>query len=412
MALNKAPDPETFIAEVPTITTKPAIHVYGGTILESQIDPTKGIPGTCGLNLNLVGQLAAALSPLQPLLTAMDAVSHLAQCMMLLVEVQSDPFKIPDLIGCIPGLIGKINALLALIPPFPQGIVQIATMVVDIVRFAGNMIGCIVEQFESIRQQLAELARLDEKIAACEDDQMLAGLKLYRDESQSNVSSQIAGSMAALGPIARILCLARTMLAMTGEDGKKIAEKMSFPNPGDVDGLDTAITVLKLTRDIILGAVTLVEAIALPFGGLLPAPDLAFKCPLDVPSSSTDEVVPEPMIAESIPASVAAGSGDTTIVVYGINFDAKYSQIYWNTAKLEIISVEALKPPENIEGRTHKITATLRASVIHNSGDFFLMVSNAPATSSKAFSGLLSPEGIFSSPPAVKNSNQLTFTVT
>lgn len=414
MPLNRAKPAEDFVASFPKIPDKkPAIHMYGGTILEPQFDPAKGVPSSCGFNVDLVSQLAAALSPLQPLLTILDTVAHLAQCFQLMTEVMSDPFKIPDLIACVPGLIGKINALLALVPPFPQGVVQIATFVVDVVRFTGNMIACIVDQLTSVKDMLAQIAQITEAINNCEDDAMRANLELYRDEAAKTTQESVTIGLAALGPIARVLCITRAMLAMTGDDGKKIAEKMSFPDPSNIQALDDAIDALKLTRDILLTTVEIIENIAAPFGGILPAPDIAFKCPLDVPTAPEDEVVPVPQIESVLPATAAKGDPDTPIVILGTGFSKTQSQVYWNTTKLKVDTIEAVPRTSPDEVQKFQIGATVRAQLLTNVGTFQIMVSNAPATKAKPFSGLTDPlSGFKSSASPVQNSNQVAFEVT
>ena len=398
MAENEAPEVSEFCRPTNVPTSLPAIHFIGGQILEPQIDPTSGTPSSCGLTIDLVGTLQAALAPFQPLFTILDTVATIAQCFLLLTEVVSNPFKIPDLLACIPGLISKINELLALVPIFPQGIVQMITFVVDVIRFIGQQIDCIVQILESIEGSFEELGRILDRIQNTDDENLVEQLQELYDCNSEEAQQQVGLAIGALGPIARILCTIRSLLALTGDEGKKIAEDyLTFPDPSNVEALSDAITVLRTVKDILLTTVDIITAIAAPFGGIFPPPEVGFTCPLD--SSSDDdeeeeEVVLVPTIVEIYDSDgitplatitkTSPGSPDYPVFLDGTNY-SENSKVFWGTSPI---------PDDNLQlsGET-RIRAVLPETLLRNEGKFLISVVNEPESGASPFSGLSETPG-------------------
>jgi len=290
MAENEAPDIEEFCPETSPIDSLPAIHFIGGAILEPQVDPTKGQPGTCALTIDLVAQLQTALAPLQPFLTLLDLVAHLVQCFLLVVEVITNPLKIIDLLKCLPGLVSKINQILALIPVLPQGIVAFVTFIVDIIRFIGTQIDCVIQILESIQAEIGAINDLLRKIAEVDDDEIRAALQFQYDCQSEQIATRLSTALGVLGPVARILCTIRAILSII-PGGKAIADQLKFPDPSSIEALDDAIDALKAVRDTLLGVVDVIEALAAPFGGIIPPPEIGFVCALDTAPSEDEEVI-------------------------------------------------------------------------------------------------------------------------
>jgi len=411
MAENTPPPTSSFCVELERLTTLPAIHFPGGQILQPQIDPTRGIPGACGLSIDLVGKLDSALAPLQPLFTLLDCVAHLAQCFLLLTEVVSNPFKIPDLLGCIPELLGKVNGVLALVPPLPQGVVQIVTFVVDVVRFAAVQIGCVVDQLRAVDEQLK---RVEEDLKAAEraeDPQMKAAILELAGCGRKSAEASASTALSALGPIARILCTVRSFLVLTGPEGKKLAQKLQFPDPTNIETLDEAISLLGTVKTTLLDVVTLVEALALPFGGLLPAPEVGFRCPID---TQTDDTPAEEVVAPRLDsltnlatgvlvsslAPLPVGGADQQVKVVGDGFTDR-TTLYWMTTQL---TIERVVDPSTLNV---KVPGTL----LRNAGEFQLTAANAPANAPQQFAGIAGPGEDPASRSSVKTSNQLAAVV-
>jgi hypothetical protein len=383
---NEAPEITCNETEIPT--SVPVIRFPGGQTLEPQIDPTRGTPSSCGLTLDVVGQLNSALAPFQPFLIVLDMVAKLAQCFLLVTEVVTNPFKIPDLLACIPTLIDKINRVLALIPIFPQGIAAFVTFFVDILRFAATQIDCVISVLQSIQDQLDELDRLRDRAVNTDDPFVANSLEELVACSEEEIARQSSLALAVLGPIARILCVVRSLIALI-PGGKEIARSLSFPDPSDITSISSAITLLETVRDALLVAVD-AAALLSPLGVQL-APELVFTCPLDdlPPEDEEEEEIPVPEIDSlldgsgaptvTVPQASAATDPSTRIQLLGDNFTAS-SQVFWGTSPIGDDDVVAREPG--------KIIVDVSAEVRLNLGKFLLTVVNTGAGEPAPFAGI------------------------
>ena len=152
MAENEAPENDSFCLDLNEAPDGAGIiRGYGGFTLASTGDPSRGPPGSCGLSVDLMGNIQAALVPLSPLLTILDAVATIGQCLKTLIEAQTNPLKLIDAIKCIPEIVAKVNKLLALVPVFPQGILSMLEMALDILNFILTQLDCLVNVLNSIQ---------------------------------------------------------------------------------------------------------------------------------------------------------------------------------------------------------------------------------------------------------------------
>lgn len=403
--LNQAPAVESFCAaaEPPSI---PLIRFPGGFVLEPQVDPTRGVPGNCALVLDLTGKLQGALAPFTPFFRVLDFVAHLAQCFLLMKDAITNPFKIPDLIACLPGLLGKLNQLLALIPVFPQGIAGMLTFVVDVLRFVIAMLDCVISQLRALQAELVELARLTEILNATEDDLARTNLETMIRCGTEQVEQNAATILAALGPIARLLCTVRTLLSIV-PGGSSIASAMRFPDPSQISKLSDAIQALEALRGVLDAAASTVEGLGAPFGLPLEAPGLGFTCPLD--SAAEEETTelpatPEILLVQNLAGAVlppttipraSPGDPDTRVFLSGTGYSAT-SQVYWNTVRVE--GVQRIDPT--------RLLVDLPAELLTNTGNFYLMVVNTSTSTPAAFSGLSETPGVAVEDSGVKMSEQ------
>lgn len=393
IALNVGPATEAFCPD-PAAPSSGVIRFPGGFQLEAQVDPTKGIPGNCALTIDLMGKVAPALAPFMPLFRILDFVAHLAQCFLLMKDCLTNPFKIPDLVGCLPGLVGKLNQLLALIPVFPQGIASILQFVVDVVRFTISMLDCVLQQLEALQAELVEIARLTALLNQTEDETTRENLQTLLGCATANVEASASSVLAALGPIARLLCTVRTLLSIV-PGGREIATRMAFPDPTTVTNLSAASAALQSVRDTLEGIVSVLAALGGPIPGFsLDSSAPSFSCPLDSASStsSSSEPPPEPSISNVTlggllvpPATIpqaSPGGPAVQLVVNGAGF-VEDSQVFFNTAQVQDVQF----------GGPNQLVANVPADVLTNTGNFYLMVVNVPAGATEQFSGLSETPG-------------------
>lgn len=395
MASNEAPETETFCLDTQVPEEIPVIRFIGGIALEPQIDPTKGGgAGPCGLTQDLVGPIQAMLAPFQPVLTILDVVATLGQCFLLMTEVITNPFKIPKLLGCIPGLVNKINTLLSLVPIFPQGIQAFITFVVDIIRFIAVQIDCVVAVLTTLEGLYAQIQQLQQQLQETDDPELQDALQKLLDCSQEEADQQVSLSLNVLGPIARLLCTVRAILALV-PGGAEIQKNLAFPDPTDITALEDAIEILSAVRDALLAVED--ALVALTGGlGVLPPPPPGFQCPLD--DLEDDPTVPEPsqpsitglfnqngtpLVFPAIPASAPHTVRLTGDDLYPSDAEPTLSnKVFFNTSPI---------PPEDfISFDNEALVFSLSEELLQNAGEYLVTVVNQRqgGAASSAFSGL------------------------
>lgn len=369
MVANKSPDVDSFCLKLGTLTSLPVIRLPGGAQISAAVDPTKGVPSECSLSLDLVGKLEAALAPFGAIFTILDAIAQLGTCFQLLVSALTDPLKIPDLLKCVPDLLPKLNAILALIPIFPQGIAQAITSFVDILRTVAFQLKCVVKMLENVRDDLAEAQRAIDAAATAEDPVLRDNLLHLAGCAKANAEKTSGNALAALGPINRILCTVRGLLVLTGLPPLvDIAKKLTLTLPANLPVIDDIIGALDtISTDILLAVDALVE-IGGPFGAPLPPPDIIFKCPIDeLAEEEASSPPPVPHIASLTPGTVIAGAPSTNILVGGTNFTSA-ATVYTGSTPLET----------KYQGSS--LVVTLPAELLAVAGSFSLVVINVSPT--------------------------------
>jgi hypothetical protein len=402
VAENQAPDISDFcvlLNEAPEGAG--VIRFYGGLSLQSTGDPTRGTPGSCALSVDLIGNVQAALAPLAPLLTILDAVAGIAQCLQLAIQVQTNPFKLPDLIACVPGLIGKVNKLLGLIPIFPQGILSMLEMCLDILNFILTQIDCLLNVLVSIQNSIDELQELVRKINETDDVDIRENLKTLFDCGMENAQTQATTAMSAFSPLARLICTVRFLVSLV-PGGSDIAGLIGIPEPSSLVDLTSIIALVRAARDVIQVAVDAITLLGSVVG--LGLPETTFTCPPQdtVPSFSEEEEIPEPVIQvidpttglplTSIPA--APGPGEyMTIWIVGAGL-LSTSKVYWSTVEISADDVDDNGTPLVVLNEALlRLEVQVSSELYSTAGFFFVSVANGPSGEDAAFAGLADEAG-------------------
>jgi hypothetical protein len=405
---NQAPPASSFCPEPAEDPKSPIIRIYGGLTLTPQLDPTRGAT-SCSSSLGLLSKLESALAPLGPIFTTIDAVASIGQCLLLMKEAITNPLKAPDLLKCIPGMVAKLNKLLALIPPFPQGVIAMLQMVLDILTTIETELDCVVQQLTAIDQEIQQATRYLTLSETIEDDLQRQGLIELAECGRQNAESRVASAMESLTPMLRILCTVRTFLALTGDKGKEIAKRLSLPDVRNISALEEAIAIMATFRNVIREVVNLVETIGQPLG-LEPPPEPFFVCPLDADPSLLDttpsEPVPVPKLDLLTPATGSHSAiVDLQITVLG-EFLSAQTQIYIGTSQLDTVSFTSLG------GNTANLVVTVPLGILQQGARTYQITAlNLSPTVSDPFSGIASSPSA-QIPTDAQTSNQLTFSVT
>ncbi|TAL42805.1 MAG: hypothetical protein EPN91_07570 [Salinibacterium sp.] len=353
MAQNVSPPISQFCADF-DVPAPPIIRLYGGAIISTQIDGTKGVPGICTDVFSVINKLEPALAAIQPLLTVLDVVAQLGFCFQLAVEAQTNPLKLIDLLKCVPDLITKLNAVLALVPPFPQGIAQIVTMCVDVISTVASIMKCLVNQLTALKTEIQQIDDMLSRAGAAPAGDMKQNLLVLAQCAQRNAQQQLAHSLGALGPIARILCVIKTMLVNTGSDAcKDVARQLAFPDPSSITAVDQAIARLTETSVALSALVTVLQTILGPLGIAPPPPSPAFLCPIDQLLNSPPPPPPpppQPAITSVDPGTgtptatptilrSSVGPSGVTIILNGTGFTPS-SQVFFGSSKVANVTLE------------------------------------------------------------------------
>lgn len=360
----------------------PTIRLFGLS-LRPQIQP--GVPpSSCSMSADLIRQLSAILAPLQPVFTITDILASLIQCFLLAIQVLTNPLALRKLLGCIPGLVAKINGLLALIPSLPQGVVAYVQFVVDVISTAVSVLDCAIATLESIQTQIARIAEFTSAMNSNADASIRAQLAQQIECCNESVEKQFQSVIASLAPIARILCSVRAILSLI-PGGSALADALKFPSPETLDSVDAAIEALSSLREVLRSAISLVESLAAAFGGLKSA-DAAFVCALDTASDAEPEVVAMPtidavfdldgLIVSSIPAASSPDDDPSVLRISGTNFTPS-SKVYFGTTAIETTGARATI-----------LDVSLPAELFVTPGRQYLTVVNAPSLAPSLFSGL------------------------
>lgn len=415
MVANTPPDADAFCASLPE-SKDLSLQVFGGFTLAPRIDPSKGM-GACDAPMNLLDKLDAAFAPLQPLLKILDLVAHLAQCVLLIPGCITNPFKIPQLLNCLPGLVQKLNDLLALVPALPQAWISVIAMVRDTLVLAASILDCVSKTLQSIQDQIDEITDVLNAANETRDD----AIKLQLEESaacaRKNAEVQIGVALQSLATIARVLCTVRALLCLV-PGGKEVAKNIAIPDlTGEVD-LTAAINGVNTARDVLTAAVELIEALA---GGIaIPTPTPAFSCPAvdDLPDTDAEpdlpdtaeivtitDVVDPPTIfyfGVPLPASIPAAASpapDFPIVINGTGF-SETSQVYAGADLVPATKVSFVSPTRLIV----QLPGTLRT----NPSLIQFAVVNQGAAGTTAIGGIPTFGGISAEQPPTEEDPTVT----
>jgi hypothetical protein len=391
--LNDAPDIDTFCKtfELPPDGTG-LLRLMGGFDMQAQINPNQGPPGSCGLSLDLMGNVQGMLAVFQPLFDVIDLVAQTAAIAQLITECLSNPLKFADLIVAVLNLTGKVNKVLALVPPLPQGLVRAIGMALDILRLCSTQLDCLVTVLTSIQAELNALADLASQLNEVDDEQLRAQLQVQIDCAQASVEVKIDTASAAFGPVARLLCFARALLILADPKDEKglktLAKQLQIPDPSNINVLGDVISVLATVQGVLQTAIEVVRLIGTPLG--LAPPSLIFTCPLDTSDDDEGAVPLQPVLLSateadgvtpliSIPQAASVNDPPATVTLIGGGFDAA-SKVFWNTAQIDASAIQQMSSRQLLV----QIPAALRLNV----GSFLFSVANEPTGGPTPFSGI------------------------
>lgn len=391
--LNEAPGVEEFcqtFAEPPDGSG--VLRLVGGFDMQAQVNPNQGPPDSCGLSLDLMGNVQGMLAVFQPLFDVIDLVAQVAAITQLITECLSNPLKFADLIVAVLNLTGKVNKVLALVPPLPQGLLRSIAMALDILRLCVTQLDCLVTVLTSIQNELNGLLELQAQLAEVDDEQIRAQLEAQITCAQDVTQQKVDAASAAFGPVARLLCFARALLILADPKDEKglktIAKQLQLPSTANISALTDVLVVLGLVRDALVIAIEAIQLIGTPLG--LAPPSLTFECPLDTSDDEGTIPPPQPVLLAAteadgvtplvtIPQAASVSGPTATVTLLGGGFQPA-SKVFWNTAQIDPALIQVMSD--------RQILVQIPAALRLNTGAFQFSVANEPEGGPPPFSGL------------------------
>jgi hypothetical protein len=205
-------EPQAVAIELDLDALVQTIDLPGGVTIPLKFDPGS-IPDLGNEVMKLLAEGNAALAPLAPIFTVIGAVLAVFDCIKAIPATIGPPPDPTALAGAIAKAVGKVEALLKLVPQLS---------VPFVVR---SLLGTLVAGLKGVRAKLAVVLKSHVRINAGLALQIpgvnLARLQANLNVAKSNLDAQMAAMTAALGPLNKVLCLLNLFFSLIG--GAEIA---------------------------------------------------------------------------------------------------------------------------------------------------------------------------------------------
>jgi hypothetical protein len=198
-----------------------------GGAMQAMADISKGIPNDCSMTLSLMLQLAPFLASIQCLLAILKLIKPLIDIINGLPippakAIQEFAAAVPPVLECIP------------IPPFTNIILFIRDLLCLILK----VLKCFLDQLKSIIGILSGIQLQLQAASATNNTEVIAALQC----AQGNVQTQAQHLMKTIEPVAVILDLAGSLMALAKIDPIKLP---ALGSEVDLDSLNKVVQVVQ-----------------------------------------------------------------------------------------------------------------------------------------------------------------------
>src|SRR4051794_11255696 len=184
----------------------PEIRLPTGGSIKGIVDLTKGIPSDCSLNFSLAAQLAPIMASIECLVKVLALIAPLIDVIKALPGVP-DPTALLKAVGkFLPAAEALAPCLLV---PTPLAMVP---FVKDILALLIAMLGCIIQQLQSVINLMEELEQSIRQAEAAGNAELLSTLQC----AQENARTSANGIMQGMEPIKVLLSLAGAFMSIAG----------------------------------------------------------------------------------------------------------------------------------------------------------------------------------------------------
>jgi hypothetical protein len=231
MALDIGIDVSSLCSAVPTGPGELCVTFIGGATICAQDGYEIGDP--TDIVISMLGQLNAALAPLQPFFTILDFVKAVFDCIKAIPDCLGPPPSPSPIVSCISGLTDVVNKLLQLIPPFP-----ILAMVKGILLVIITGLEGLKQRLEAIQEHTIRVLNAATKASQTGN----LGLQGLVDCAQGNLDAQIANLNAQLLPLNRLFGVINILLELAGQQ--------CIPAIGEVGDLDALQEIIDFLTSV------------------------------------------------------------------------------------------------------------------------------------------------------------------
>lgn len=199
------PDLSAYSYPLPTVSQL-CITFPGGGQLCAQAPGTTP-PDPMSQALALLGNVNAALMPLQPIFDIMAVVTDLVNCIKAVEACLGPPPNPTKLIKCFPKLAEDVAKLLEILPPL-----SVPVMIAGILQMVLTFLEGLRAQIVSILNVLLSIATAQIRAQKTGSKQLLVSINI----ANSNLNGFLAGLAAATQPITCLLNLINSLLGLVG----------------------------------------------------------------------------------------------------------------------------------------------------------------------------------------------------
>lgn len=231
------PDLSEFCVPLP-VASELCVPIVGGATLCAQTGFDLGDPGD--ISRSLLAQINSALTPLQPFFNTVDVIQAIIDCVQAIPDAIGPPPDPSAIVRCIPGLVEKLNKLLALLPP-----VSVPAMVKAV-------LDVVIQTLLAVRGDLA--AFIEEQTAILSAATLAAELgnvelQTVCECAQSNLDILLVNKNASIAPLNRLLGVVNLLLELAGLPCiPALGGVIESADPGVLDALDAMIRALETVK--------------------------------------------------------------------------------------------------------------------------------------------------------------------
>lgn len=230
------PDPETLCTKVEIGPGELCVAFPGGAEICAQIPKTP--PSLFEQATQLLGQANAALAPLQPVFTILEALLAVQQCFEAVKDALGPPPRPDKLIECLKELAEKMAAVAKLIPQ-----VSVPVMIRD-------LIDVLIVYLQGLISELQVLANLAARIESAKvEAQDAPALSAIISCQEASLEASMTNLQQATAPVNQMVAVINSVGSLAGLPSVGAVGDLGADPSLAIEPLQVQVDVLTSVRD-------------------------------------------------------------------------------------------------------------------------------------------------------------------